>query len=100
MILNIITKLLALSCLVLISTVAVTATTAPVFAHTEYYNTGYSQGQAKATSDYNDLYNGHNYYRPFCPTNDAWTQSHGEHSSNFIPVTLIRPDSSFFASDT
>jgi hypothetical protein len=65
--------------LVLLSTVVVTS----AFAHTEYFNTGYLQGQAKVTTDYFDIYNGHNYYRPFCPTNDAWTQSHGVHSSIF-----------------
>jgi hypothetical protein len=75
--------LLSLGCLVFLSTVAATATTVPVFAHTEYYNTGYSQGQAKATTDYYYIDNRHNDYKPFCPTNDAWTQSHGAHSSNF-----------------
>jgi hypothetical protein len=74
---------LSLSCLVLLSPLAATATTVPVFAHTQYYNTGYSQGQAKSTADYYYIDNGHNDYTPFCPTNDAWTQSHGAHTNNF-----------------
>ena len=75
--------LLSLSCLVLLCTLTATATTVPVFAHSEYYNTGYSQGQARATADYYYIDNGHNEYKPFCPTNEAWSQANGPHSSNF-----------------
>jgi hypothetical protein len=53
------------------------------FAHTDKYYIGYSQGQAKANDDYSLVYNGHNYYRPFCPSVDAWTEANGPHSSNF-----------------
>ncbi len=51
--------------------------------HVKYYNTGYSQGQAKTTADYYYIDKGCKDYKPFCKSNDAWTQSHGPHSSNF-----------------
>ncbi len=63
--------------------IAAVGTTTPVFAHTDKYYVGYSQGQTKATDDYNNYIDGHNYYKPFCPTDDAWTQANGPHSSNF-----------------
>jgi hypothetical protein len=53
------------------------------FAHTDKYQIGYSQGQTKATQDYNLNDNGHSDYMPFCPTYDTWTEANGQHSSNF-----------------
>ncbi len=68
-----------------------TGTSIQAFAHTDKYYIGYhvwkynsySQGQDKGTSDYYLNDNGHNDYRPFCPTSDAWTEQNGPHSSNF-----------------
>jgi hypothetical protein len=52
-------------------------------AHTDKYYIVYSQGQTKANDDYGTLYYGYRDYKPFCPTNDAWTQANGPHSSYF-----------------
>jgi hypothetical protein len=76
------TILLPLSLLVLLGATA-TGTSIQAFAHTDKYYIGYSQGQDKGTSDYYLNDNGHNDYRPFCPTSDAWTEQNGPHSSNF-----------------
>jgi hypothetical protein len=73
--------LLPLSCLILLSAIAATSTSIQVFAHTDKYYIGYSQGQTKATADY--YVNGHNDYNPRCPTNDAWNQANGPHRGNF-----------------
>lgn len=69
--------MLPIGCLILISAIP------NAFAHTEYYNIGYSQGQTKASNDYYVNDNGHNDYNPRCPTNDSWNQNNGPHSSNF-----------------
>jgi hypothetical protein len=60
--------------------IAAVAITTPVFAHTDKYFIGYSQGKTQARTDY---YAYANDYRPFCPVYDAWTSAHGPHSSNF-----------------
>jgi hypothetical protein len=59
---------------------AAVGTTSPVFAHTDKYWIGYSQGQTQARTDY---YAYANDYRPFCPEYDDWTAANGPHSSNF-----------------
>jgi hypothetical protein len=76
-------KNIAIAISSVLALIAAVGTTSPVFAHTDKYYKGYSQGQAKASEDYNNAYNGRVYYKPFCPTDDAWTQANGPHSSNF-----------------
>src|SRR5438105_2310531 len=60
--------------------IAAVGTTSPVFAHKDIYGIGYSQGQTKASDDYNAYAQD---YRPFCPVYDDWTAAHGPHTSTF-----------------
>jgi len=73
-------KNIAIALSSVLALIAAVATTAPVFAHTDKYWIGYSQGKTQARTDY---YAYANDYRPWCPVYDAWTAAHGPHSSNF-----------------
>jgi hypothetical protein len=60
----------------MVSVIVVVAIPNYAFAHTHRYWNGYNDGQQMGLEDYNDVYSGHNYYKPFCPTDHLHTSNY------------------------